>query len=30
MSKAFVYTELQIAVPFADAPWREINPVLLQ
>jgi hypothetical protein len=30
MSKAFVYTELQIAVPFADAPWREINPVLFQ
>ncbi len=28
--KAFVYTELQIAVPFAAAPWREINPVLLQ
>jgi hypothetical protein len=30
MSKAFVYTELQISVPFADAPWRDINPVLLQ
>ena len=30
MPKAFVYTELQISVPFADAPWREINPVLLQ
>lgn len=29
-NKAFVYTELQINVPFADAPWREINPVLLQ
>jgi hypothetical protein len=28
--KAFVYTELQIAVPFADAPWRDINPALLQ
>ena len=30
MSKAFVYTELQISVPFADAPWRDINPALLQ
>ena len=29
-TKAFVYTELQIALPFAQAPWREINPVLLQ
>ena len=25
---AFVYTELQVSVPFADAPWRELNPVL--
>lgn len=25
MSKAFVYTELQIALPFAQAPWRELN-----
>ena len=23
--KAFVYTELQIALPFAEAPWREVN-----
>lgn len=30
MSKAFVYTELQLSIPFADAPWRAINPVLLQ
>jgi hypothetical protein len=30
MGKAFVYTELQISVPFADAPWREINPMLLE
>jgi len=30
MSKAFVYTELQISVPFADAPWRDINPALLR
>lgn len=29
-NKAFVYTELQISVPFEDAPWREINPVLLR
>jgi hypothetical protein len=27
--KAFVYTELQISKPFAEAPWREINPQLL-
>jgi hypothetical protein len=30
MTKAFVYTELQISVPFDKAPWRELNPVLLQ
>jgi hypothetical protein len=30
MSKSFVYTELQIAVPFDQAPWRALNPVLLQ
>lgn len=29
-SKAFVYTELQISVPFDDAPWREVNPRLLE
>ncbi|MCI4664885.1 MAG: YdhR family protein [Neomegalonema sp.] len=23
--KAFVYTEVQISVPFADAPWRDIS-----
>ncbi len=28
--KAFVYTELQISVPFANAPWRDLNPTLLQ
>lgn len=27
---AFVYTELQAAIPFAKAPWRERNPVLRQ
>jgi hypothetical protein len=25
---AFVYTEVQISVPFADVPWRAMNPVL--
>ncbi len=25
---AFVYTEVQISVPFENAPWREINPIL--
>lgn len=25
---AFVYTELQISVPFADAPWREISDAI--
>lgn len=29
-TKAFVYTELQISVPFAEAPWREINPEILE
>lgn len=27
-NKAFVYTELQISLPFSEAPWREINPKL--
>lgn len=27
---AFVYTELQLSLPFARAPWRELNPVLLR
>ncbi|WP_066548112.1 MULTISPECIES: hypothetical protein [unclassified Sphingomonas] len=30
MGKAFVYTELQNTVPFDAAPWRELNPVLLE
>ena len=30
MSKAFVYTELQIDLPFEQAPWRELNPELLR
>lgn len=25
MTKSFVYTELQIAKPFAEAPWRDLN-----
>ncbi len=28
MSKAFVYTELQVSVPFDQAPWQMLNPVL--
>lgn len=28
--QAFVYTELQISVPFADAPWREISETIQQ
>lgn len=28
MTKAFVYTELQINVPFNEAPWKKLNPVL--
>jgi hypothetical protein len=27
-TKAFVYTEVQISVPFDQAPWRDLNPVL--
>ena len=30
MAKAFVYTELQVALPFEQAPWRALNPVLLR
>jgi len=26
--KAYVYTEVQISVPFDQAPWRELNPIL--
>jgi hypothetical protein len=29
-AKAFVYTEVQLSVPFDQAPWRELNPVLLE
>lgn len=25
---AFVYTELQLSLPFSDAPWRRLNPTL--
>lgn len=28
--KAFIYTELQISVPFENAPWREVNPTFSQ
>jgi hypothetical protein len=27
--RALVYTELQISKPFAEAPWKSINPALL-
>lgn len=27
-AKAFVYTEVQISVPFAEGPWKELNPIL--
>ncbi len=30
MAKAFVYTEVQLSVPFDQAPWREMNPILKQ
>ena len=30
MSKAFVYTELQLSVPFAEAPWPAINEAILR
>ena len=30
MPKAFVYNEMQLSVPFDQAPWRELNPVLLK
>ena len=26
--KAFVYTELQISVPFNDAPWRDVSDAI--
>lgn len=29
-TKAFVYTELQISVPFTDAPWRDLNSAIQQ
>jgi len=28
--KAFVYTEIQISVPFADAPWKQISETIRQ
>lgn len=28
--KAFVYTELQISIPFADVPWQTINEAIKQ
>lgn len=29
-TKAFLYTELQISVPFTQAPWKDVNPTLLK
>jgi len=29
-TKAFVYTEVQISVPFEDAPWQKINEAIKQ
>lgn len=28
MAKAFVYTELQVSLPFEQAPWQTLNPTL--
>jgi hypothetical protein len=28
MPGAFVYTEVQLSVPFAQVPWRDVNPTL--
>lgn len=28
--QAFVYTELQVSLPFTDGVWRDLNPVLRQ
>lgn len=28
MSKFFVYTEMQLSVPFDQASWRELTPIL--
>lgn len=30
MSKALVYTELQISLPFENAPWRELNAEIVK
>jgi hypothetical protein len=30
IKKVFVYTEVQLSIPFDQAPWRELNPILLQ
>jgi hypothetical protein len=29
IKKVFVYTEVQIAVPFTEIPWKDANPKLL-
>lgn len=30
IKKVFVYTEVQLSVPFDQAPWKQLNPILLQ
>ena len=30
LSPAFVYTEVQLAIPFIEAPWKRLNPTLLR
>jgi hypothetical protein len=30
IKKVFVYTELQVAIPFEHVPWKDVNPILLQ
>lgn len=30
MAKAFVYTEMQLSLPFDQYPWKDINPLIQQ
>lgn len=30
IKKVFVYTEVQLSVPFDQAPWKALNPILLK
>lgn len=29
-SPAFVFTEVQLSIPFTEAPWKRLNPILLR